>query len=1048
MEWTIKSPYKRTLLCTLAGCFLTLSSMGAEYFSLPVGTGKLQVPNANLTYSGKSYRLSGKEGKISAPQFEGQAYLFEKQTFLTARRDQAIKLLRQELNSGYRKNRDNVLLRLGQLYTEKYMELNFHEVELFTQQHKAWAVAKKGKEPRISNKRSHRYLGQALGMLNQLEKEFPRHHRMDEIVYFLGFVHMEMGQSAKGAKYLERLTREYPRSPKVQEANLSLADYYFDQQQFDGAIKRYRTLLNDESSETYYYALYKLSWCQLNLNEVDKGLRNMKLIISKLEGDNGKLRFNIREQAINDIAFFFVETEKAEEAFDYYVKILGKEKAADKLQTIALTLHSRGKSQESLKAYERLLEMDPNSPNAAKYAISVYEARSRLGQNKEAVASLLRLLEKYGPNSAWAKKFEGEQAKLAQERIEEIQKDATNAAYFYHQTAQKSKNKAFFDYALQIYSGIERHFPSHPDKRQIIFYQGEILYKEGKYLAAADKYMVVARDGKKDKLAEEAAYNALLAVDQLTSSAKVQRFTEKEKKEKTFEKVALSEGEKRFIEVSEFYLKEYSKFDRATDVRFRIGGIYYRGHHFDEAAVIFKEIATNQPKHKSAETSAHLLLDIYNIRKDYAALTTQASIFAKTPGLGGAEFKAEMARFRDEIGFKAIESYEANNEWSKAGEAYLKYYEASPKGALAEKSLYNAVISYEKSGDNKAIQNVSKIFMKAFPKHQYSKRLVLVNAKSAELTYDYDAAQAGYEKFYRDFPKDAEANKALYNSAVFADLLDKNDKAISLYTEYLQKGKVPAKEARGIRMSQAQVYAKMRNWKKAGELYAELERTAPTLNDRITVLGKMAELYQKSGRTKDRAETLEKVRGATLKLASAKQFGPDSYYVGEARMEGLKKDWQDYERVKLQFPPQTLVSGMKRKQDLLKRLEDKYGAIVELGNPHWGVAALSKMGDGYSHFVTSFKNVSIPASYKGEQRKEIEGQLAILEKQFIAPFEKKVVEIYHLCASKAMEFHVASAEAQKCQVSAGQGKDNVPSGVLPKPAYWTTRWGGSGVAQK
>ena len=68
-----------------------------EYFSLPPSKENLLIPQANLTFSGKKFSIAAGKRQALSPSVDTQKYLFEKQTFLTARRDQAIKLLRQEL---------------------------------------------------------------------------------------------------------------------------------------------------------------------------------------------------------------------------------------------------------------------------------------------------------------------------------------------------------------------------------------------------------------------------------------------------------------------------------------------------------------------------------------------------------------------------------------------------------------------------------------------------------------------------------------------------------------------------------------------------------------------------------------------------------------------------------------------------------------------------------------------------------------------------------------------------------------------------------------
>ncbi|MCB0403703.1 MAG: tetratricopeptide repeat protein [Bdellovibrionales bacterium] len=1043
-----------SLRATVLLLILIFSGVGAakedEYFSLPPSKENLQIPQANLTFSGKKFSIAAGKREANSPSVDTQRYLFEKQTFLTARRDQAIKLLRQELASGYAKNRDNVLLRLGQLYTEKYMELNFHELEMYNAQleeyDKAKAAGQKVKKaPKLDTRRSKRYLTRALETLTRLEKEYPKHPRMDEVLYFLGFVNLEFGRTQKGAAYLERLVRSYPKSRKYDEAILVLADFYFDNQKFAPALAKYQTILRRKDSDLANYALYKIAWCQLNLGQSSQALANMQKVVEKLEGSQEKLKFNLRDQAINDLALFYADAGQVGEAFNYYKKVLGEEKAYEKLKLIAESVHNRAQGNASIQAHKKLLSKFDDSLEGPEYAMKIYESQMGLGENKEAVAGLVTALQKYGEDSDWARRWLSKDEPAAQEKLESLRKDSTNAAYFFHRTAQKSKKKFFYGYGFELYEAVAKAFPSHPDRRKLVFYQAEILYQQGKFLPAADRYMVIAKNPPKDKLAEEAAYNALLAVDQLTANSKIKRFTKQEKQENKFERMEIPDGEKRFIEVSEFYLSNYSKFKRAVDVKFRIAGIYYRYHHFDKAAPIFKEISTKYPKHKNAVTSAHLLLDIYNINKDYASLGVAAGSFANESELGDGKFRSEMRTFQDQIGFKTIEKLEKDQEWEKAGDAYYNYYRSNPKGKLAEQSLYNAVVTLEKTQNVAKQTEVTKVFMQKYPNHPYNTRLTLLQAKKSEEGYDFETAQMLYERFAEKTPKDPQAKSALYNAAVYAEVLGQNTKALNLYNKYLATARPNGKERKDIQLSEAELYRRTGNWRKVADIYSQLSNQAATLAERVALLGRLADLYGTYGRKRDREQTLSKIGSITRGQANLSAFGSDAKYVAESNFVKVEPQKTAYARLKLRLPPSRLVNNLKQKQAALKKLDSDYEKIVALGEPEWGVAALSERAMAYADFVTAYRSIDIPNSYKGEQRKDLETQLKTLEAEFVVPFESRAKELAQLCKTKAVEFHVASNYVQKCRTYLAQNdKDVTPSGLLPQPAYWTTRWGNLG----
>ncbi len=614
---------------------MAASQGGYENFSLPQSGGNRIANEAGMNFQSGKVNVHGTNARYAERTVDHKEYLFAKQAFVSEKRDEAIKLIRQELDAGFKRNRDNMLLRLGQLYAEKYMELSYHENDFYTRQllEQEKNKAKDKRVPKLDSSRSQQYLKQALSLFYQLEREYPRHAKMDEVIFFIGFVELESGNNKKGVSYLERVVKKYPKSRKFDEAVIYLGDHYFDNHKFKDAIAKYHILEHRTDSSLKDYARYKLAWCYLNTAQQRKGLNDMKAVVADLAGNDDKAKFNLREQALRDLVIFFAEAEAVEEADHYFMDKLGREKATQNLKLMADILRSKARDAAAVRAYKRVLEENPNSPDAPAIYVGLFESSSRSGQANGAVDSLVIAMEKFGETSGWLKGVPPERLKEAKAGQDELQIQGMKAALFFHQSAQKSSNKGSYQHALKLYGALLDYFPNHPDKKKIAFYRGDILFNQGKWVDSANSYMAAAQVPPKDKVTDESIYNALLALDHLTQkSATIERYSKEDQKKVDMSPMAIPAGELRFIEVANYYLKEYPTGDKVIDVKFRVASIYYRYHHFDEAIVGFKEIALSNPKHRSAPTAAHLVLDIFNIKTDYETLNATALIFANTPG--------------------------------------------------------------------------------------------------------------------------------------------------------------------------------------------------------------------------------------------------------------------------------------------------------------------------------------------------------------------------------------------------------------------------------
>jgi len=1041
---------KRTLLFVCcAGLTLSVSGFAEnddyKNFELPEQA-KVALPEKTFSYKSPRVEIKGAKAKFKTPSLSAQEYLFARETFLTEKREEAIKLLRQELDSGAKTNRDNVLLQLGQLYVEKYMEFSYRESQVYNQRYldyeKQKAEGKKvGSEPKLDNSRSSFYLKEALVVFYRLEKEYPKHPKIDEVIYFIGFVEMESKNTTKGVKYLERLAKEFPRSSKYDDASLVLADYYFDKNQFKKASEYYSALVKRDSS-LKDYARYKLAWVELNTGGAQKAVKEMKALIVSLGSSPEKAKFSLREQALRDLVVFYVDSGEVDDAVEFFTKAQGKTKALENLKVLAEAYRSKALDEAAIQAYSRLIKEFGDAPEAPKWYLGMYECESRLGKSKGGVNKLLELLSKFNENSDWAKSFPEDQTSERKELLDLISGEAEKAAFFHHQAGQRSSDKGHYDAAIKLYSSLLENFPKMPTRKKIAFFRGEAQFNQMRWMEASDSYMLAAKMPPKDKLSEEAVYNALLSLDHLTQkSPKITKYSKEEAKTADTTKKDLTEPEKKFIEIVRFYVQEYPQGPHVADVTFREGVIYYQKNHFEDAAEVFQRITQKYPQHKTASTAAHLVLDMYNIRKDYSGLTAQAQKFYQQANLGDAKFKGEMKQIMGEVDFKLIEAIEKENKWTEAGDAYFRFYQANPKADLAEKSLFNAFVSYDKAENMEKTTEMARVFVAKFPKSEYTAKVLLNLAKSAEKSFDFEQAQRFYADYAEKFPNEKEAKKALYNAAVFAELLEKNKEAHRLYDQYVKEVRVNSDERRAILISQAKIYRKEGNWEKVKSSYRQLANESKNSDEKIQVLAELARIYEKAGKADEKNALVKEMR-SQMDPKKRSNLGLASFFVAEVEFGLVKPEREKYQKIRLRFPPDLFVSLLKKKEKALLKLATSYDKVVEFGVPDWGVAALYEKGEAYQELASAFRQVKIPKSYKPEEKTEIEAALKAIEEKNIVPIEKAGKEIWEACAKRASEFKVVNSYAEKCREKAGRSVATF--GIFPQARYWAySPWGTS-----
>ena len=66
----------------------------------------------------------------------------------------------------------------------------------------------------------------AIGRFQEALKSFPELARRDEVLYYLGRAYLENGEKSKGREFFGRLTREFPTSPFISDANKAMDSFF------------------------------------------------------------------------------------------------------------------------------------------------------------------------------------------------------------------------------------------------------------------------------------------------------------------------------------------------------------------------------------------------------------------------------------------------------------------------------------------------------------------------------------------------------------------------------------------------------------------------------------------------------------------------------------------------------------------------------------------------------------------------------------------------------------------------------------------------------
>lgn len=915
-----------------------------------------------------------------------------------------------KLTQRYKKspNRGELWLRLAELYVEKARLFSYRSQAKFDKDIADWeAGGRKGKAPKLNLSVAKSYNKKAIQLYEWFLNDFPRDPKIDQALFFLGYNYVEMDQVSKGVTYYEKLTSQFPKSPYVSESHFALGEYYFDNQKWDKAAQNFKRVLQIQTARLYSFALYKLGWCYYRQGKVEAAIKSLEQVIyhsrkqvqiSKTQGLKSINRIRLASEALKDIVPFYAEVRDHLKAKQYFLEMGGEKALFPLLERLAYVYSDSGKQEPARYVFKQLLSMRPTAPKAFDYQYQIVQNYSSRGDRNIYRSELYNWVKEYGMDGEWAQanKNDPEMIKRAFELRETTLR---NHVLQYHQTAQNSRAPLSQKLAKEGYEIYLRTFPKTEKYGEMRFFYGELLYDMKDYNAAFDQYDWVAENSNKEnKYVEQAVLNAVLASEKnLPTDDDVRK-----KSGDSLEPLPYGEAEKKFIAAAERYFKTFPKGEKVADVRFKLGRIAYTYNHFDEALVIFQDIVKKYPKTQYATYSANLILDIYNLKKDYEGLAKVGTELLQSPELVSAGVGVEIKDAVERANFKKAQDLEVAKDYEGSAKQYDIFSKKYPSSKLAPSARYNAAVNYERAGliipaiagykavvDNRDKKNPASADVR-----KKSQRLL---ARLYEVTGQYEKAAIEFERYAKDWPKDQYEDESYYNAAVLWDGLGSYSRAILNFDKYYQVSK-KLDQRREALFEIARVQEKRGSFSAAITFYQQYIEAAPRDHAKIiSAHYKIATLSSKLGRASKAKEWFEKTIGVHRRLTGGKGIGTSE--AAEAKFELTKPLVSEFKNLRIPADPAKQGSVVKRKLDLVTRIANEMGEVIKYDDGNYVIAALATTGQTYEHMSRALYDSPKPKGLTLDELKQYDTEID----KIAAPLKQTAIDNYKRAVDKAFE---------------------------------------------
>jgi tetratricopeptide (TPR) repeat protein len=1077
--------------------------------------GKSQAPKSNLATSERK-KEKAKDHPLG-PSVEIDVATLRNKGDLQVRAD---KLLDKEITVLKRliKNtpkdstkRPDILLRLAETFFELQTTSNakvrsFDEPIFAAKQKGDKATVKQLQDQQVAaQKKLDEYRTESVKSYAQLVQDHPNFKRMDEVLFALAFSLGEMKQNDKAREVYYRLIKNFPESKFVPNAYLSFAEHYFQQGDMQAASKFYSkvTEFPPERNAVYGYALYKQAWCLYNIEDFKGSLQKFVEVI-EFGKSHPEARdvANLLKQSRRELVMPYARAGTPGKALEFFSRFAVDEaQSYEMLENLAELYYDTGDWPATVQIYHKLMGQQPDSDKLCYWQSRVANAELASGDKKRGVTEVTRLVDVWeavtaGPKSDEVKKqCKGYSAATLVDLATAWHREAIGT-----DTQPGTNDRKTMELATQLYRLLLQKFPDMatmefpaidrrdwPTEYRVSYFYAELLWKMEKWAECAPAFDKVVDLDAKGPFTADAALAAVLCYNNLYQ----QQFAGSEK---TVNKKAAGKKGKKEEDKPEFKPREFSGLesgmlkafqryvcfvpdsDDLPVMKYRRARIYYEANRYEEAAVIFKDIAYNHQKSELAEYAANLYLDSLNVlaslRPDDLRPQCYDQMAVNVPEIHGFYCATQAAKdehdglcnpleqLRCDIQRKKAEAHQQKKEFRESAYTYVNIFRKYPECGKLDEVLYNAALNFEASKLIGRAIKVRTVLVDKFPESPLAKKAVYLIGANFQALALYPKAADYYESFATKFPTEEgkgcseadtkagicpNAPDALKDAVFFRLGLGDDDAALkdaALFEKNYSKKN--ARESSQVIYSLASIYERQSDWQKVAEHYQSYlkkygRQALPNEEIRANVqigvamwkLNKKpdAEKFFKAA-TKiwlgGGAAAIEKASGGDAdKAAKAVAEGSQAtaqalWYLAEYQFAAFEKigfpelkGKTDMKKI-TEWAQGPFVKWIEEKGKALKAAEEAYGKVRELKAPMWDIAAAARVGVMYRTFVDEFRDAPVPDEIKKDPEL-MDIYLGSLDEKS-QPWVIKATGAFDFCMNLATQVRWFNEFSQQCEM--------------------------------
>ena len=870
----------------------------------------------------------------------------------------------------------------------------------------AWCADRDNKPAKCANidqlpKADHQ---KSLGYFLEYIDKYPKEDKTPTVIYQAAAVQEASGEDEKAYKLRMRLVENFPDNGLVPKTWLRIAEYHFMNRKFRDAIKAYKKVTGFETltGKEAALAMYHLAESYYNIAEYETAaIKYYEYIVG---ADKGKYPADLRAEAMDFMAASFSDLEgggvQEAEAFLKAKKVPFKDSV---YYRIGMKNKDHDRNEEAVQSFKRLMSINPDYIDAPLADIAMIEILIIQQKFEEAQQHRYTVVKRYDRNSSWYKKNQKypESVKNAETAIRGAMLDIPQ--YHHARAAKLTKEgdleagKKQYAEAIKAYEAFLKRYAKEPTWDEYkVHINLALVYQEMAQFANAAKMFnwIVDTDttrygrrpmGSEALLKkEEAAYNAVLMMDQAREAAKKKNYNDDAVK-------AYSSAEtKAYFAQVDKYMAKFGQNKEAAELAYNAAIVHYDAKQFKVAVGVLRKLKQDFPKHQYilliSRMLAQSLLESGSYDESLTEFEWLYKQYSQVKETRNDSMAKEIEKAIAYVLFQMAEQSVKGGQYEKGAEAYLALVKRYPLIDIADKAVFEAGAAYEKNqnytkaaetfmilpkqyakspltikgivraGDaHKKAANLKKSDQKYF-EQEYREAaqtylfitnnfpqdsMAFMAIGSAAQTYDSIAdkksAAMTYEIAYKRYPKDERTPGYLYSACLSYDEAKMTDEAIRCNKD-LVRDYPKSSYALDAAFSIPMAYGNAKKWDLAAQEYHFFIKNYGN-DDKEKLIAAYIGLKEEEKAVEDYRKTLEAYDKYGLQIKNADPGVPAeaAFYLGEHefhKMEPIVLKGKEKEKAKI----------IKQLVDILQKAMSQYSKSATYASERWTFKATNKMG--------------------------------------------------------------------------------------------------------